>query len=89
MGRNGPPGPRGFNDFGGPGPRGNFNGPPRGGFGGGNFGGGNFGGGRSGGVGNGGGGNFGNDGGSQQETSTQVTIPKDVSGCDRGSQAQF
>ncbi|XP_026320704.1 heterogeneous nuclear ribonucleoprotein K isoform X2 [Hyposmocoma kahamanoa] len=80
MGRNGPPGPRGFNDFGGPGPRGNFNGPPRGGFGGGNFGGGNFGGGRSGGVGNGGGGNFGNDGGSQQENSTQVTIPKDLAG---------
>lgn len=81
MGRNGPPGPRGgFNDFpgpGGPGPRGNFNGPPRGGgFGGGNFGG-NFGGGRGGGGG-GGGGNFSNDG-NQQETTTQVTIPKDVS----------
>ncbi|XP_023954421.1 heterogeneous nuclear ribonucleoprotein K [Bicyclus anynana] len=76
MGRSGPggPPPRAFNDFSGPGPRNNFNGPPRGGFGGNNFGGGNFGG-RS------GGGNFnGNGGGNQQETSTQVTIPKDLAG---------
>ncbi|KAM3960352.1 LOW QUALITY PROTEIN: heterogeneous nuclear ribonucleoprotein K-like [Aphomia sociella] len=75
-GPSGPPGPRsGFNDFGGPPPRGNFGGPPRGGFGGGNFGG-NF----SGGRGSGGGGNFNSNGGSQQETSTQVTIPKDLAG---------
>ncbi|XP_063366492.1 heterogeneous nuclear ribonucleoprotein K isoform X2 [Cydia amplana] len=94
MGRGGPPGPRGgFNDFsgpggpGGPGPRTNFNGPPRGG----NFAGGNFGGGGGGGGGNfggrgGGGGNFGGGGGNfggdnnQQETTTQVTIPKDLAG---------
>ncbi|XP_060805539.1 heterogeneous nuclear ribonucleoprotein K [Amyelois transitella] len=74
MSRGPPPGPtggpRGFggNDFGGPPPRGNFGGgAPRGGFGGG-FGG-NFG---------GGGGGFSSNGG--QETSTQVTIPKDLAG---------
>ncbi|XP_059054890.1 heterogeneous nuclear ribonucleoprotein K [Achroia grisella] len=74
----GPPGPRGnsFNDFGGPPPRGgNFGGPPRGNFGGSNFGG-NFSGGRGGGGGN----NFNSNGGNQQETSTQVTIPKDLAG---------
>ncbi|KAJ2948646.1 hypothetical protein O0L34_g7902 [Tuta absoluta] len=92
MGRSGPPmgrsgpigGPRGggFNDFGGPGPRGNFNGPPRGGFGGGSFGGGGGGfGGRA-----GGGAPPPQQGGSRgfgppdQETSTQVTIPKDLAG---------
>ncbi|XP_045777623.1 heterogeneous nuclear ribonucleoprotein K isoform X2 [Maniola jurtina] len=79
MGRSGPggPPPRAFNDFSGPGPRSNFNGPPRGGFGGGNFGGGGggFGGGRG-----SGGGSFNGDGGSQQETTTQVTIPKDLAG---------
>ncbi|XP_049877171.1 heterogeneous nuclear ribonucleoprotein K [Pectinophora gossypiella] len=76
MGRNGPPGPRGaFNDFSGPGPRGNFSGPPRGGFGG-NFGGGNFGGGPARGAGS----SFNNDAGGQQDTSTQVTIPKDLAG---------
>ncbi|KAJ0174211.1 hypothetical protein K1T71_010357 [Dendrolimus kikuchii] len=83
MGRSGPPPPRGgFNDFGGPGPRGNFGGPPRGGFGGGNFGGGGFGAGSRGGSGggSGGGGGFNNNGGNQQETSTQVTIPKDLAG---------
>ncbi|XP_050674518.1 heterogeneous nuclear ribonucleoprotein K homolog isoform X2 [Leptidea sinapis] len=67
MSRNGPP-PRPFNDFNNSGPRGNF-GPPRGG----NFGsGGNFGG--------RGGGNFNSNSGSQQETTTQVTIPKDLAG---------
>ncbi|XP_026763070.1 heterogeneous nuclear ribonucleoprotein K isoform X2 [Galleria mellonella] len=80
MSRGGPPGPppgprSNFNDFGGPPPRGNFGGPPRGNFSGGNFGG-NFGGGRS----SGGGGNFNNNSGNQQETSTQVTIPKDLAG---------
>ncbi|CAH2042238.1 unnamed protein product, partial [Iphiclides podalirius] len=70
-----PPGPRGgFGDYAGPPPRAGFNGPPRGNFGGG---GGNF---------PGGGGNFGGGfargggGGNQQETSTQVTIPKDLAG---------
>lgn len=78
MGRSGPPGPRGgYNDFSGPGPRGNFNGPPRGGFSGGNFGGNFSGGGRGSGT---GGGNFNNNGGNQQDTSTQVTIPKDLAG---------
>lgn len=88
LGRNGPPGgPRAaFNDFGGPGPRASFSGPPRGAFGGGGgggggssgggFGGGNFGGGRGGGV----SANFSNNGGSQQDTTTQVTIPKDLAG---------
>ncbi|XP_046969835.1 heterogeneous nuclear ribonucleoprotein K isoform X1 [Vanessa cardui] len=79
MGRNGPPPPRAFNDFAGPGPRGNFNGPPRGNFGGGGGGGGgfgnNFGGNRS-----SPGGNFNGNGGNQQETTTQVTIPKDLAG---------
>ncbi|XP_050352750.1 heterogeneous nuclear ribonucleoprotein K isoform X2 [Nymphalis io] len=79
MGRNGPPPPRAFNDFAGPGPRGNFNGPPRGNFGGGGGGGGsfgnNFGGNRS-----SSGGNFNGNGGNQQETTTQVTIPKDLAG---------
>lgn len=84
MGGRGGLGPRNaFNDFGGHGPRANFSGPPRGNFGGGggNFGGGNFGGNRGGGGGNSGGGNFGNNGGggNQSETTTQVTIPKDVS----------
>lgn len=84
-GRSGPGGPRGgFNDFGGPGPRASFSGPPRSNFGSGgsNFGGGNFGGSRSGGGGSGSGGNFSNNGGggSQQDTSTQVTIPKDLAG---------
>ncbi|CAG9795675.1 unnamed protein product [Diatraea saccharalis] len=82
----GPPGPRaGFNDFGGPGgpgPRG-FNGPPRGNFGGGggNFGGGggNFGRGEGGGRGNSSG-NFSSNGGGQQDTTTQVTIPIDLAG---------
>ncbi|KPJ03989.1 Heterogeneous nuclear ribonucleoprotein K [Papilio xuthus] len=61
-----PPGPRGaFNDYGGP-PRG-FGGPPRANFPGPTFPGGNFGGGFN-----------RNSGG--QETSTQVTIPKDLAG---------
>ncbi|XP_030030542.2 heterogeneous nuclear ribonucleoprotein K isoform X2 [Manduca sexta] len=80
--RNGPPPPRtGFNDFSGPGPRANFSGgPPRGGFGGGSFGG-NFGGGGGGGRSSGsGGGNFNGSSGNQQETTTQVTIPKDLAG---------
>ncbi|KAJ8717156.1 hypothetical protein PYW08_005555 [Mythimna loreyi] len=95
LGRSGPPGgPRAaFNDFGGPGPRASFSGPPRGAFGGGGggsggggggsgFGGGNFGGGGGGGgrVEGGGGGNFSNNGGNQQDTTTQVTIPKDLAG---------
>ncbi|XP_047996999.1 heterogeneous nuclear ribonucleoprotein K isoform X1 [Leguminivora glycinivorella] len=91
LGRSGPPGPRGgYNDFSGPagpappGPRGNFSGPPRGGnFAGGSFGGGgggNFGGrGGGGGGGGGAGGGFGGDS-DQQETTTQVTIPKDLAG---------
>ncbi|KAL0820367.1 hypothetical protein ABMA28_006260 [Loxostege sticticalis] len=79
MARGPPGGPRaGFNDFGGPGPRGGFGGPPRGNFGGGGNFGSNFGGGgRSGGSGSGG---FGGIGGDQQETTTQVTIPIDLAG---------
>ncbi|XP_032520214.1 heterogeneous nuclear ribonucleoprotein K isoform X1 [Danaus plexippus] len=81
MGRNGPPRP--FNDFSGPGPRGNFNGPPRGNFGGGGGGGvgsGNFGGNFGGSNRSSSGGNFNSNGGNQQETTTQVTIPKDLAG---------
>lgn len=72
MGRSGPPPPRAFNDFAGPGPRSNFNGPPRGNFSGGFSN--NFSSSRSSSS-----GNFNGNGGSQQETTTQVTIPKDVS----------
>ncbi|XP_072942740.1 heterogeneous nuclear ribonucleoprotein K [Epargyreus clarus] len=75
LGRAGPPPPRAFNDYPGPGPgpgpRG-FGPPPRAGFGGGAPYAGNFGGGR--------GGGFGNNGGGQPETTTQVTIPKDLAG---------
>ncbi|XP_041984455.1 heterogeneous nuclear ribonucleoprotein K isoform X2 [Aricia agestis] len=76
VGRNGPP-PRPFNDFPGPGPRGgNFNGPPRGSFGSNSGGGGSGGGfGR-----NGPGGSFNGNQGGQGETTTQVTIPKDLAG---------
>ncbi|CAH0724337.1 unnamed protein product, partial [Brenthis ino] len=73
MGRSGPPPPRGFNDFAGPGPRSNFNGPPRGNFSGGFSN--NFSSSRSSSS-----GNFNGNSGNQQETTTQVTIPKDLAG---------